>query len=975
MPFTVYLSSTLKDLEAERRGVQEALGDQCIVRHSYRASEDALVDSCLNDVAECDLYIVILGLRYGFVPTRGFSNPEKLSITDLEYRQAGTAGIPRLVFLKDKSAIPFTETDADSGEHPPERIAGFRSTASADQRPALFKTIPELREHVLKAFNDFRAKRQSTTTRAARPAGEPLSNETVRNGYVSWLREECEKVVLLGLDLRDRREPVRLGQVYVPALTPRQLKEPRPGKIRAAERPDPNEPSHEPLLHRLGKESLYVPGAPGSGKSTFCRWLALSVAAGEVRAHPLGVPKEFEESMPKALGGRFPFYCQLRQWAGDRRWLAGNGQWVQKQLEDALSAWIDATRPGGLTSAVFRDELAQGRSVLILDGVDEIPEQIAEHYPRRNFLTGLADALPHWTRAGNRILLTSRPYGVEDAERRNLGLALADLAELPRALEDVFVRRWYAAAEAKDGDEKARGLLEHLDGRPDLAELRPNPMLLTALCVKYDEDLRLPGDLYRLYSAVTDQVLYKRFTTEQERDLARLRLSAVALAMHQGSARHPRTTLSAEVPFEEVDDALTELAKSDGVSEQGSIEVSEKRESLLSNSGLLLPRANRRAAFNHLSFQEFLAAVRLRRVTGHSSEVLIRHMATAEWRRTLRFLFCAIADQASPEQALAEFGILLDYLKPDLLALDPSPALLLADCLEVGHARGWNLQGFAKPYREACDRALKIVPPPARAFLWQILGRIGLDDREGVGVRDGLPGIDWVNIPAGEFRFGEERRVQSLPAFQMARYPITNAQFQCFIDDGGFENDEWWRWPLQRRPLGKPRWLHANHPRETVSWFDATAFCAWLESRLRARGELSAEWSLLLPTEQEWEKAARGREGLEYPWGERYESGRANIDETDGKTGPCYLRQTSAVGIYPGGASPYQVHDMAGNVWEWCADAVDAKDESEKVRRVLRGGSWHGSQGRARAAFRFDFDPDNRLSSFGFRVVCVSPIR
>src|SRR5712691_3365068 len=129
MRFTVYLSSTLMDLEAERRGVQEALGDECIVRHSYRASEDALVDSCLDDVAQCDLYVVILGLRYGFIPTRGFSNPERLSITELEYRHAGKKGIARHVFLKDESAIPYMKTDAKTKEHPPESIESFRSSA------------------------------------------------------------------------------------------------------------------------------------------------------------------------------------------------------------------------------------------------------------------------------------------------------------------------------------------------------------------------------------------------------------------------------------------------------------------------------------------------------------------------------------------------------------------------------------------------------------------------------------------------------------------------------------------------------------------------------------------------------------------------------------------------------------------------------------------------------------------------------
>jgi hypothetical protein len=97
VPFTVYLSSTLKDLEPERRAVQDAWGDQCIVRHSYQASEDAVVESCLADVAACDLYLGILGLRYRHVPGKPFRNPQKLSITELEYRHAGEKGITRVL--------------------------------------------------------------------------------------------------------------------------------------------------------------------------------------------------------------------------------------------------------------------------------------------------------------------------------------------------------------------------------------------------------------------------------------------------------------------------------------------------------------------------------------------------------------------------------------------------------------------------------------------------------------------------------------------------------------------------------------------------------------------------------------------------------------------------------------------------------------------------------------------------------------
>lgn len=440
-----------------------------------------IVESCLNDVAECDLYIGILGLRYGYVPGRGFRNPKKLSITELEYRQAGTKGIPRLVFIKDEGAIPVTLTDYRTKEHSPDRIEAFRLSAGGDQRGARFTSIPDLREHVLKAFNAFKEKRESKSGRTRRPpeTAKRQSNDAVRRGYISWLREECEKIVLLGLDLRDRQN-VRLGQVYVPALTPRQS-EPATGQS-IRNRPAGRERQDEPLLHRFGRESLYVPGAPGLGTSTFCRWLALAVATGDVPSRSPGLPQEFEERMPKGLSGRFPLLCPLRQWASDQRWLAGNGQWVRKQLEDALAAWIDATSPGGLTLRAFLEVLERGTCVLVFDGVDEIPERLGADYARSNFLTGLADALPHWTAAGNRVLLTSRPYGVEDAERRNLGLAQADLAALPRELQDVFVHRWFAAANVEGSEAKARGLIAHLDGRPDLEELRPNPMLLTALC-------------------------------------------------------------------------------------------------------------------------------------------------------------------------------------------------------------------------------------------------------------------------------------------------------------------------------------------------------------------------------------------------------------------------------------------------------------------------------------------------------------
>ena len=182
--FKVYLSSTLKDLVEERKAVEDALRDQCVVTHSYRASEDSVALSCLQDVADCDLYIGIVGLRYGFIPTSGIVNENGLSITELEYRHAKENDIPRLMFLKDENVIPYTQTDAKSKEHPSERIEGFRSAANTDQRAAVFTSISELREGVLKAFNAFAKKRLSGTSGSSRGLLIGVDPATLETGAV-----------------------------------------------------------------------------------------------------------------------------------------------------------------------------------------------------------------------------------------------------------------------------------------------------------------------------------------------------------------------------------------------------------------------------------------------------------------------------------------------------------------------------------------------------------------------------------------------------------------------------------------------------------------------------------------------------------------------------------------------------------------------------------------------------------------------
>jgi formylglycine-generating enzyme required for sulfatase activity len=232
-------------------------------------------------------------------------------------------------------------------------------------------------------------------------------------------------------------------------------------------------------------------------------------------------------------------------------------------------------------------------------------------------------------------------------------------------------------------------------------------------------------------------------------------------------------------------------------------------------------------------------------------------------------------------------------------------------------------------------------------------------------------GMDFVRVPAGKFLMGspednKDAHRDEMPQhtvdipydYWIARFLVTNEQFDVYVKDKGIKH------PMNSWDDKK------DHPVRYISWIAAMAYCQWLNILYKA--ELPAGTALRLPTEAEWEKAARGTKGHEFPWGDEFDKDRCNSSESD-------IRDTTPVGLYsPQGDSPYGCADMTGNVWEWTHSLrgdypyrMDdgREDNVAKGFRTLRGGSFIDHVRELRTACRGDHIFLNLINNRGFRVV------
>ncbi|MCC7452015.1 MAG: SUMF1/EgtB/PvdO family nonheme iron enzyme [Anaerolineae bacterium] len=237
-------------------------------------------------------------------------------------------------------------------------------------------------------------------------------------------------------------------------------------------------------------------------------------------------------------------------------------------------------------------------------------------------------------------------------------------------------------------------------------------------------------------------------------------------------------------------------------------------------------------------------------------------------------------------------------------------------------------------------------------------------------------------VPAGCFMMGSDPAQDThaqhqeqpqhqvcLQGFWLDKYEVTNGMYQRFVERGGYRRREYWSaagWQWVQReqidgPIGYADLAHEWQPRVGISWYEADAYARWYGCRL--------------PTEAEWEYAARGHQAPIYPWGNIWDTRRLNAAYT--------IKRATTTGHYAGGKSWVGAYDLAGNVWEWVADWYDAAyyrqaiktdppGPTTGIRRVVRGGAWNSSVELVRTAARYGSSPIERGFDLGFRVVCTA---
>ena len=576
-----------------------------------------------------------------------------------------------------------------------------------------------------------------------------------------------------------------------------------------------------------------------------------------------------------------------------------------------------------------------------------------------------------------------------------------------------MVHRPRAKPFSREVAEERRGALQQAVQQPELRRLAGNPMLLTDMALLHTHRGRLPNDRAKLYKEVIELLLLRwdearqgsrlqdllREAQRDEDNLLRT-LAAVAFNAHSRS-RDGAGEEAGDIPHHELLFALQELHP-----EKSLDWANRVIETIRDRAGLFIAVQEHTFRFPHRSFQEYLAAVHLTKDKDFATKALNLLDGTGYWREVIKWA----AGRVTHVDDVVEWKgfALLRKLCPGDQPTDRLPwhrvwlagealvemSLAKVTQFDEGPALATRIRGLLKQLL-----AQEALTPLERAQAGIALGQLG-DDRPEVttrarGGQKAVPDLAWTKaIQPDNFIMGGDGEKQFIHrlqhAFCVAMYPVTVAQFKLFVQDGGYARELWtkagWEWheEAQRtRPEDYDSVFQTpNHPRVGVSWYEAMAFCNWLGATFTPQElKLPDEAWKDLPSEAEWERAARATDGRDFPWDSNDKAGpgnRCNCLEA----GLC---QTSAVGMFPSGRAVCGAFDMAGNAFEWTRNeradyrfyhppvvsGVEKLEEDDYA--VLHGGDWSMEARYAHCASRLRSPAWDAYYFSGFRLA-ASPV-
>jgi len=878
---------------------------------------------------------------------------------------------------------------------------------SSEQAPPLSSEKPE--------------QEKSEERRDVPPSRPTPSMEEARRAYLEWIGQINLPLRLTALDEHagdPNSRRLSLEKVYVDLYTTTQWREPAEGFRGTLEHRRPL--SVLEALQRARQRRMVLLGLPGTGKSTFVRYLALTMARALLGK---GEPPEGWQREPL-----LPVVISLGRFAEslppDAR--QGRAEYVEEFLKTMLREGSATPDAALATYAQYLEAEAREQGALFLfDGLDEVADlalrpvvvQSVEAFARRY--------------AGEHIyfLVTCRTFSYQDPAWQLTDWEQHELALFTDEQIAAFVHAWYEAhaeldpARAEVYREKERKLLRalHPSDRRRLDRVARYPIILTVMAVVH-ASYELPDSTAEVYQQCVRLLLEK---WQVERSIMGRRQQRTILE----ELGVPRSTLEQalwEVAFEahqtQEEGAegglVTERLLSgvmqeylgDGEKVQTFLDYCAQANGLLMLQGQVTVGGKVRRVYTwpHLTFEEYLAARYLSDKGGERIRSLL-DQAFDRWREVARFvgehLTFATGDRARMNDLLAHLAPRPPQTLQDWQALWLAGELLLYYRRVFPARKRW--------LEEEQERDGRIV-----AWLVQMLKAFPLPPKAMAAVGDVLDELGY--RPPDLYTFVPIPDDAGHPAFYIAKYPVTNEQYCRFVHAEDFADPDLWRgFPKFSEPRGGDlhaiarlgywgdagwRWLQEaqqnkdlspdgrvvlprywNDPRfgiarpsapvVGITWYEANAYARWVQRHWTELEEAQQNPGLQpreirLPTEAEWVRATGGLapEGC-YPWDPPGEVTteveevlrRANVRESG-------IGRTTPVWLYPLGRSqPYEVWGFGGNIWEWQTNYADEDHDL----LILRGGSWGDGCRYARVGARYDVPPLNRWSDFGFRLLLL----